>query len=150
VRRSGWPAAPQVDRYLVSAAVLSLLAELAEDAPLLCLVDDAHWLDAASAEALLFAARRLRAEPIAMLFAAREGDPSRFQAHGLAELWLEGVDAVAAAELLGRRPQMQVAPEVAARLAEATRGNPLVLLELGASLTPGQHQGPGRCRHPCP
>jgi hypothetical protein len=72
----------KVDRFLVSAAVLSLLAELAEEAPLLCLVDDARWLDTASAEALVFAARRLRAEPMAMLFAAREGDARRFEAPG--------------------------------------------------------------------
>ena len=63
-------------------AVLSLIAEAAERRPILCLVDDAHWLDDASADALVFAARRLDAEPIAMLFAAREGDVRSFEAPG--------------------------------------------------------------------
>ena len=62
------------DRLLVSAAALSLLAAAADDGPLLCLIDDAQFLDVASAEALVFSARRLAAEPVAMLFAAREGD----------------------------------------------------------------------------
>jgi len=64
------------DRFLVGLAVLSLLAELAEDGPLLCLADDAHWLDRASAEALVFAARRLGAEGIAVIFTARDHDAS--------------------------------------------------------------------------
>src|SRR5580704_17833733 len=70
--------------------VLGLLAAVADDGPLLCVVDDANWLDTPSAEALVFAARRLRAEPVAILFAAREGDERRFEAVGLAEVPLTG------------------------------------------------------------
>src|SRR6266571_2699771 len=79
------------DRFLVGLAVLSLLAELAEEGPLLCLVDDAHWLDRASAEALVFAARRLGAEGIAVIFAARS-PASLFAASGIPELQLSGLD----------------------------------------------------------
>jgi predicted ATPase len=74
-------AAPE--RFLVFAACLSLLSELADARPVLCLVDDAHWLDDASSDALQFVARRLDAEGIAMLFAAREGDVRRFEAPDL-------------------------------------------------------------------
>ena len=88
------------DRFLVSAAVLGLLAAAAEDRPILCLIDDAHWLDRPSADALVFAARRLRAERVAMLFGARDGEPLRFDAPGLPELLLSGVDERAATMLL--------------------------------------------------
>ena len=78
------------DRFRVAVAVLGLLCDVAEDQPLLCLVDDAHWLDHPSAEALVFAARRLEAEPLAILFAARDGTGS-FSAPGLPELRVGGL-----------------------------------------------------------
>ena len=78
------------DRFLVSLAVLSLLAEACEAGPLLCTVDDAQWLDRPSADALVFAARRFQAEPIALLMAARVGDGRDFDAPGLAELEVGG------------------------------------------------------------
>ena len=91
---------PGADRFVVFVASLSLLAEAAEDTPLLCTIDDAHWLDDASAAALLFVARRLQAERIALLFAAREGDVRVLEAEGLPSLDLKGIGPEAAGELL--------------------------------------------------
>jgi predicted ATPase len=79
-----------VDRFLVSLAVLSLLAEAAEERPVLGVVDDAHWLDSASANALAFAARRLEAEPVALLLAAREEEAGPLEGFGLPELRIGG------------------------------------------------------------
>src|SRR5215510_16190819 len=103
------------DRFLVFAACLSLLSELAERRPVLCLVDDAHWLDAGSADALRFVARRLDAEGIVMLFAAREGDVRTFVAPDLPSFTVEGLDAEAAATLLARGG-VEAAPAVRERL----------------------------------
>ena len=89
------------DRFLVSLGLLSLLAEACEDGPLLCCVDDAQWLDRPSAEALVFAARRFQAEPIAVLMAVREGEARRFDAPGLPELDVAGLADDAARALLG-------------------------------------------------
>ena len=80
------------DRFLISLAVLSILAETAETAPLLCLIDDAQWLDGPSADALTFAARRVQAEGIIMLFSARDDETKTFVAQGLPELRLTGLD----------------------------------------------------------
>jgi DNA-binding CsgD family transcriptional regulator len=129
------------DRLLVSLAVLSLLAEAAERQPLLCLVDDAHWLDDASGDALLFVARRLDAEGIVLLFAAREGEAREFHAPALAELRLAGLDADAAAALLDRHAGIALSPETRARLVEGTGGHPLALLELPSTLSEAQLAG---------
>ena len=129
------------DRFLVSLAVLSLLAEAAEQRPLLCLVDDAHWLDDASADALVFVARRLEAEGIVLLFAAREGEAREFDAPELAELRLAGLDADAAAALLDRHAGIALLPETRTRLVEATGGHPLALLELPSTLSEAQLSG---------
>ncbi|MFC4060048.1 AAA family ATPase [Planomonospora corallina] len=115
---------------LVGLAVLSLLTEHADGAGLLCLVDDAHWLDRASRDALLFAARRLHAEGVVMIFAARDGEGS-FPASGLPELRLSGLAPEAAAALLDRHP---LAPAVRHRLLAEAGGNPLALLELPVAL----------------
>ena len=129
------------DRFLVSVAVLSLLAEAAERRPVLCVVDDAHWLDEASANALVFVARRLEAEAVVLLFAARDGDRRRFGAVGLPELEIGGLDRVAVAALLAERATVLVDPEVRDRLVEWTGGNPLALIELPAALTSDQLSG---------
>jgi DNA-binding CsgD family transcriptional regulator len=130
----------EANRFLVELGVLSLLAEVAEDRPLLCLVDNAAWLDPASADALVFVARRLQVERIVLLLAARDDDVRRFDAPGLPSLRLAGLDPAAASELLEARAG-KLAPEVRARLIEETRGNPLALLELPATLSTEQLAG---------
>ncbi|MGV9539562.1 ATP-binding protein, partial [Streptosporangium sandarakinum] len=119
------------DRFLIGLATLSLLSEIAEDGPLLCLVDDAHWLDRASADALLFAARRLDAEGVALVFAARDG----FDAPGLPGRRLGPLDAGAAAELLAERDP-HLAEGVRKRVLTESRGNPLALIELPRTADP--------------
>jgi DNA-binding CsgD family transcriptional regulator len=129
------------DRFLISIAVLSVLSELAEESPVLCLVDDAHWLDQPSADALVFAARRLEAEGVVMLFAAREGEPRSFYAPGMRELQLGALDTEASRALLEMRIEVALAPEVRDKLVATARGNPLVLQELPTLLTPEQLAG---------
>src|SRR5262245_2960639 len=120
------------DRFLVGLAVLSLLAELAEDSPLACLVDDAQWLDRASAEALVFAARRLDAEGLAVVFTARVHDVP-FAAPGLPELRLGGLDAAASAALLAEHGGAELTPEARDLILAEACGNPLGLIELSAA-----------------
>jgi DNA-binding CsgD family transcriptional regulator len=138
----------QVDRFLVFLGTLSLLAEAAEQAPVLAVVDDAHWLDDASAAGLLFVARRLQVERVALLFAARDGDARTFEAPDLDTLHLRGLDLRAATRLLGERAGATVATEVGAQLLASTGGNPLALVELPRLLSDDQLAGraplPGR------
>jgi DNA-binding CsgD family transcriptional regulator len=136
--------------FLVSLAVLSLLAEAAEHEPLLCVVDDAHWLDDASAESLAFAARRLEAERIAMLFAARVGEVRTFEAPGLDELRLTGLDRESASGLLETVAGAPPSPEARERLIEGTDGNPLALIELSSTLSERQLQGLEPLEEPLP
>jgi len=125
------------DRFLVALAGLGLLAEAAEERPLLCVVDDAQWLDQASAQVLGFVGRRLLAEPIALVFAVRtpaprQGSPDPLA--GLPELVLGGLDERSARALLATVTSGPLDESVRARIIEETRGNPLALLELGRSL----------------
>ena len=129
------------DRFLVSLGALSLVAEAAEEGPLLCLVDDAHWLDDASADALAFVARRLGAEGIVMVFAAREGEARQFEPHGLPELRLGGLDPAAARTLIDQQVGAALSSDVRERLIAETAGNPLALIELSSTLSPGQLSG---------
>ncbi|SNT63283.1 Predicted ATPase [Asanoa hainanensis] len=126
-----------VDRFAVYAATLSLLAAAAEAGPLLCVVDDAHWLDRASAEAMLFAARRLLAEAVLLVFATR--DIPAFAAPGLPELHLDGLDAASAAVLL-RRGGVE-SPLVTQQLTALAGGNPLALGEIPLAMTDDQRSG---------
>ncbi|MZF57225.1 AAA family ATPase [Streptomyces sp. SID5594] len=123
------------DRFLTGLAVLTVLAELAEDGPLLCLVDDAQWLDRATAEALLFAARRLAAEGVAMVLAGRDDDGSI--APGIPELPLLRLDFEASSRLLADRGR---APALHSQIITESAGNPLALIEFDAARSDQPHQ----------
>ena len=122
------------DPFLVGLAALNLLSEVAEKQPLLCVIDDAQWLDRASAQTLAFAARRLLAEPVALVFATREQSE---EFRGLPELQVRGLRAADAQELLGSVVRGPLDARVRDRIVAETRGNPLALLELprGVALT---------------
>ena len=120
----------EADRLIVGAAVLGLISAYAEQGPLLVTVDDAQWLDGASAEAIAFAARRLVADPVAIVVAVREGEESRFPTAGWPEIVLGGLGREAAAQLLGQRATGPPGAETLDRLVRATGGNPLALVEL--------------------
>ncbi len=135
---------PAADRLVVFVAALSLLAEAAEALPVVAVVDDAHWLDPASAEALLFAARRLGSDRVAMVFGARDGEVRRFDAPGVDEITLGGIDAAAAAAVLADRVGKPVTAEVRDALLEHTGGNPLALVEFPSVLSDDQLTGAAR------
>src|SRR5215468_10631644 len=128
------------DRFLVGLAVLSLLSDIAGRRPLVCVVDDAQWLDAASAQALAFVARRLGAESAGLVFAVRE--PSRERhLEGLPELAVGGLDDHDAQELLRTVVAGPLDERVRDRIVAETRGNPLALLELPRGRTPAELAG---------
>lgn len=124
------------DCHLIGLAVLTLLADLAEQGPVLCLVDDAHWLDEGSTHALVFAARRFQAEGIAVVFAARDLHAPPFPAPGLPELRLTGLAPEDATALLDEHAA-DLPRYVRDQIAREARGNPLALLELPAAQREG-------------
>jgi DNA-binding CsgD family transcriptional regulator len=128
------------DRFLVGLALLSLLSDAAEEQPLLCLIDDAQWLDQSSSQVLAFVARRLEAESIVLVFAARASDELDALA-GLPELRLEGLSDVHARELLGSVMSGPLDERVAERIVAETAGNPLALLELPHGSSPAELAG---------
>lgn len=130
-----------VDPFLVGLATLSLLTEAAEARPVLAVVDDAHWLDAASVDALLFAVRRLDADRVAVVFAVRDGMTTAFAPDGVPTLRVGRLDAASALALLRGTAAASVAHDVADRLVSECEGNPLALVELAAALTPTQLAG---------
>ncbi|HEV2815290.1 MAG TPA: AAA family ATPase, partial [Solirubrobacteraceae bacterium] len=126
------------DRFLVGLAVLSLLSTVADERPLLCVVDDAHWLDQASAQALAFVARRLLAEPVGIVFAARERTE---ELQHLSELEVRGLRTADARALLGSALRFRLDERIRDRVVAETGGNPLALLELPRSLTATELEG---------
>jgi DNA-binding CsgD family transcriptional regulator len=130
------------DRFLVGLAVLSLLSDLAENQPLVCVVDDAQWLDQVSAQTLAFVARRLLAERVALVFVVREPlpDPDGPLA-GLPELMVQGLRHADARALLDSAIHGRIDARVRDRIVAETRGNPLALLELPRGLTAAELAG---------
>lgn len=131
---------PAPDRFLVGLAVLSLLAEGAEEQPVLCLVDDAQWLDRVSSETLAFVARRLLAERIGFVFAVRDTVADQVF-DGLPELVIEGLPRDDARLLLDAIVPGPMDEEVKARILDEARGNPLALMELPRGLGPSELAG---------
>src|SRR5271166_17907 len=134
----GLSAGSAPDRLLVGLAVLSLLSQVAESRPLLCVVDDAQWLDTASALTLVFVARRLLAEPVGIVFAARE--PGKELEH-LAVVEVRGLGDGDARTVLAAAVPFKIDERVRDQIIAETRGNPLALLELPRGLTATQLAG---------
>jgi hypothetical protein len=138
----GLAAGDPPDRFLVALAVLNLMAEAAEEQPLLCLIDDAQWLDGASSQALGFVARRLLAERVAIVFAARDPGGLRMRdLAGLPEMRLKGLSEDESRGLLESVLPGPLDAGVRDRIVAETRGNPLALLELPRGLTAAQLAG---------
>jgi hypothetical protein len=138
------------DPQAVRAATLSMLAATAEDSPMLVLIDDAHWVDPPSAEALTFAARRLDSEGVVALFAIREAEPSAFEPDGLPVLQVRGLADQAAWDLIADHAGPELSPAVYEQLIAIAGGNPLALLELPETLTAGQRDGSEPLIEPLP
>jgi DNA-binding CsgD family transcriptional regulator len=135
----GLVSGPPADPFLVGLAALTLLSDAAEVRPVLCVIDDAHWLDQESADLLRFVARRLLADRVGMLFAVREApaiDPQP-----LPELVVHGLPDQAAYALLKASIAQPIDPAVAAHLVTQTGGNPLAVVEAARELTPDQLTG---------
>jgi DNA-binding CsgD family transcriptional regulator len=132
---------PPPNRFLVALAALNLMAAVCEQHPLLCVVDDEQWLDRASAQVLGFVGRRLLAEPVGLVFAARSPAPRPDPLAGLPELRLGGLDHKSARALLATVTSAPLDERVRARIIEETGGSPLALLELYRGLSPAELAG---------
>ena len=133
--------AGEVDRFAVYAATLGVVALVAEDGPLLCVMDDAQWVDPASSEALAFTARRLADEGVLILFGARDGEATYFEGRGIPELRLVGLEEQDALRLVRESCRLPLASAVVAQLVAETGGNPLALVEIPAALREQQRLG---------
>jgi DNA-binding CsgD family transcriptional regulator/tetratricopeptide (TPR) repeat protein len=137
----GLVAGPPPDRFLVGLAALTLLTDAAAGRPVLCLVDDAQWLDLVSVEVLGFVARRLYADRVGVLFTVREGEGQAAALAGLPELMLGGLPEQAAGELLAASAAAPVDGRVSAQIVAGVAGNPLALVEAAGELTAGELSG---------
>jgi DNA-binding CsgD family transcriptional regulator len=146
----GIAAARAGDRFLVSLATLSLVSEVAGERGLLCIVDDAQWLDRPSADALLFVARRLEAEGVVMLIAARDDVRRAFEAPDLEDLRLRPLSPAAAAAVLAERAGPALSDAVRSELVARCGGYPLALVELPSLLTAEQLSGRQALVEPLP
>jgi DNA-binding NarL/FixJ family response regulator len=142
------PAVP-ADRFAICAATLSLLGAAAAERPVLATIDDVHWLDAASAQAAEFTARRLGREGVGLVVAIRQGVASPFDPSRIDSVPVTGLDRAAARQLLARTG-LPIAGPVADQLADGAGGNPLALLELAATLTEAQLGGLASLPEPLP
>ncbi len=138
------------DRFLVGLASLTLLSGAATARPLLCVVDDAQWLDQESAGVLAFVARRLNADGIAMLFAVRDPSGRHVPLEGLPEIRVPGLPPAEARQLLASAAVAKLDRAVSERIISQTSGNPLALIELGRELAPGQLAGEISLPEPLP
>jgi DNA-binding CsgD family transcriptional regulator len=135
----GLGAGPAPDRFLVGLAVLTLIASAADHRPVLCVIDDVQWLDEVSAQTLGFVARRLQAEPVALVFGLRDGGAPMLP--GLPEMPISGLSDGGARELLDAVLPGRLDERVRDRIIAETRGIPLALLELPRTLSAAELAG---------
>lgn len=126
---------PAPERYLVGLGMLGLFAEAGGSRPVVCVVDDAHWIDPESLDVLAFVARRLQAESTVLLFAVRDSEESDVALAGVPSLRLSGLDTRSAVQLLTTQASDTVDPYAASQIAVATGGNPLALIDLARDLS---------------
>jgi DNA-binding CsgD family transcriptional regulator len=146
----GLVSGPPADPFLVGLAVLTLLSDAAEERPVLCVVDDAQWLDEESADILSFVARRLLADRVGLLFAVRDAAGAGTRLEALPDLRVRALPERAAYELLEAAGDQPVDPAVAARIVAETGGNPLAVVEAARELTPEQLGGRAPLPEPLP
>ena len=136
------------DRFLVGLAALTLVSESAVKRPVLCVVDDAQWLDRVSLEVLGFVARRLQADPVGMIFAVRDGERQACPLGGLAQLTVGPLPDDAAMELLAVAARCPVVERVGSQVVAQAAGNALALVEFGNELTAAEASGAGPLAQP--
>lgn len=141
---------PPPDRFLVGLGLLDLLAAAAVESPVVCVIDEAQYLDSESLDALGFVARRIEAERIAMLFAGRLGEGLPQRLVGVPELTLPGVPRDAAVRLLRRSSAVPIDPAAAAAIVDALGGNPLAIVDLAGEVAAGELVGLGLDDRPVP